>query len=160
MTLFIKPGAIGFDLMNKYINTKTWSGWLLRGAVQLGVYQPAIGLTYTTLSYPLINKTFNGLYEKGYKQLWWGNYKDSIMYLGVLDMLSARYVPAQMQYPVNLGLRTVYRTSIGARLQDVYGDPYKYEYKRIGGKSIDDIMKETKSKTEYQQSAKHQAAYQ
>lgn len=158
-SLMSVPGKIGFDIMNSLINVKTWGGWLTRAAVQLGIFQPLMITTYNTFSYPLINKTFKGMYEKGYKQLPWKMYKDHLKYLGIPNMLAARFLPAATHFPIYLGLRTAYRTMIGERIMEIYEDPYRYEHKRIDGQSITDLIKKYQAKQEHKPPA-YQPAYQ
>lgn len=156
-SLMAIPGKIGFDLMNKYINVKTMSGWLTRGVVQLGLFRPAMGLANTAISYPLINRTFKGMYEKGYKKAWWNIYKDGLKYLGIPNMLTARFLPPQTHFPISLGLRTLFRTSVAERVIKIYEDPYRYEYKKINGQSIDELIKKYQTpKTEYKPKSPYQ----
>ncbi|MBW2975663.1 hypothetical protein KY366_08135 [Candidatus Woesearchaeota archaeon] len=137
------PGHYAFQLMNKLINVKTWSGLATRYAVQNFVYGPAMLLTTNTIAYPLTFGTTQGMWDYGITDLGWRNYKTGLAYFSWPNLAAARFLPDYTHFPISLGTGLLWRTTAGSRFLHE-ADPYKYEHRIIDGKPANWANKEYK----------------
>ncbi len=133
--LFAIPGVYAYKFMNSVVDVKTTSGFIKRGIMELFGFLPAFGIVTNAMSYPIENLKFKGLYNVSLKKVWWKNYKAALKYFSIPEMLIARYMPPLMQFPLLLGLRTLWGVTFGSRYVRMV-DPYLYEHKKIQGKNI------------------------
>lgn len=132
-SLFSIPGHYAFKFMNKIWDVTKWSGLLARFMVQEFIYYPTMAVTGNLIGYPLVHGTTKGLFNYGIKDLGWRNWKTGLKYFSIPNMFVARYMPPETQFPIDLGMGLLWRTTAGSRYLHE-ADPYKYEHKIIDGK--------------------------
>lgn len=135
------PGSMLYNWMNATINVKTTIGMLQRAAVEIPAVHLIGGPAYHLVSYPLENRKFKGLLNLDLKRIWWKNFKASMKYFIVPEMLMARFAPAYIHFPALLLSKMFYTITFGSRRVRLI-DPYILEHKKIRGKSIYDWGKQ------------------
>ncbi|GAJ06832.1 unnamed protein product, partial [marine sediment metagenome] len=120
------PSIFGFNLMNEYINIKTWAGKIARAIVQTGPFYLAIAPPWYLVDYivrPYKNKSLKNLSEKHLKPFFFRNWRDGLATFTVPNQLAANYLPPITHYPISSGLGLLYRGTVGQRLLKAE-DPY------------------------------------
>ncbi len=138
---FSIPGSALYNWMNATFNVKTTAGMLKRAAVELSAVHLIGGPATHVVKYPLENLKFKGMYDLDLKRVWWKNYKSTMKYFALPEMLMARFAPPWVHFPGILLSKTLYGVTFGSRGVRMI-DPYILDHEKIKGKSIYDWGKQ------------------